>query len=251
MRKLFTVLALLLCLVAPLWAQSTTTSTTLSAAVTSTSAQNIRVAAATGFVAGSTFAFVDHEQMEVLGVSGLSITVRRGSGSTVAQIHASGAQVLVGPSTAFVSWVLDPMGACSASGYAYMPLANTRTGNVLNCVSSLWTVGNSYLSLYTAASATPGTYRQIRGEVTTFSTMTSGNLVGVRGAVTMATGSTVSGGYLYGTQGKAITGTGTFPVQMSLAFLVNLMSRAELFPVVTPRQLVAISLDITRELPRS
>jgi hypothetical protein len=40
--------------------------------------------------------------------------------------------------------------------------------------------------------------------------MTSGNLVGVRGAVTMATGSTISGAYLYGTQGKAVTGTGTF-----------------------------------------
>lgn len=70
---------------------------------------------------------------------------------------------------------------------------------------------------YTSASATPGTIRVIRGEITTNSTMTSGNLVGVRGAVTMATGSTISGSYLYGMQGKFITGTGSITGTASAA----------------------------------
>ena len=62
---------------------------------------------------------------------------------------------------------------------------------------------------YTAAAGAAGTVRLIRAEATTGATMTSGNLVGVRGAVTAATGSTISAGtYLYGVQGKAITGTG-------------------------------------------
>jgi hypothetical protein len=62
---------------------------------------------------------------------------------------------------------------------------------------------------YTSTSAAPGTVRIIRGEATTAATMTSGNLVGVRGAVTMPTGGAISGSYLYGVQGKIITGTAT------------------------------------------
>lgn len=65
-------------------------------------------------------------------------------------------------------------------------------------VASLNNVANS--------SATPGTVRSIYGEITsTATTMTSGNLVGVRGAVNMVG---ASGGFIYGTQGKVIA-TGT------------------------------------------
>jgi hypothetical protein len=210
LKNLFVLCVALLCLSIPAWAQTDTTNTTLSSAVTSTSSQTVRVTSATGFTAGSTFAFVDHEQMEVLAVSGTAITVRRGSGSTVAAIHASDARIYVGPFSAFVSWVIDPVGACTGSNYPYLPVLNTRTGSRYNCVSSEWIKENSFTTMFTAKSATPGTYRQIRGEVTTYSTMTSGNLVGVRGAVTMPSSSTVSGGYLYGAQGKVVTGTGTF-----------------------------------------
>ena len=61
----------------------------------------------------------------------------------------------------------------------------------------------------TQASATPGTVRTIHGVATTFSTMTSGNLVGVRGEINMA-GACSATAYLYGAQGKAITGANTF-----------------------------------------
>lgn len=58
----------------------------------------------------------------------------------------------------------------------------------------------------TTSSATPGTIRALRGQMSgTATTMTSGNLVGVRGEVD-AVGA--SGGFLYGAQGKVIS-TGT------------------------------------------
>jgi hypothetical protein len=60
----------------------------------------------------------------------------------------------------------------------------------------------------TAVSATPGTSRAITGKYTTFTTMTTGNLVGVRGEVTA--GGTISApSSLYGAQGKIITGANT------------------------------------------
>ena len=56
------------------------------------------------------------------------------------------------------------------------------------------------------ASATPGTVRSIFGEITsTATTQTSGNLVGVRGAVNYVG---ASAGFLYGVQGKLVS-TGT------------------------------------------
>lgn len=56
------------------------------------------------------------------------------------------------------------------------------------------------------SSATPGTIRAIKGVMTgTATTMTSGNLVGVRGEVDCVG---ASGGFLYGAQGKVIS-TGT------------------------------------------
>ena len=54
----------------------------------------------------------------------------------------------------------------------------------------------------TTSSATPGTIRALVGKVTgTATTMTSGNLVGVRGEVDLVG---ASGGFLYGVQGKVI-----------------------------------------------
>ena len=72
--------------------------------------------------------------------------------------------------------------------------------------------GAATYPIYAAAtqtSATPGTVRTIHGVATTHSSMTSGNLVGVRGEINMA-GACSSTAYLYGVQGKAITGANTF-----------------------------------------
>jgi hypothetical protein len=58
----------------------------------------------------------------------------------------------------------------------------------------------------TTASATPGTLRSITGKVSnTATTMTSGNIVGVRGEADLVS---ASGGFVYGVEGKVIpTGT--------------------------------------------
>lgn len=71
---------------------------------------------------------------------------------------------------------------------------------VLSTSSAGQTVASS------TASATPSTIRALRGAMTgTNATMTSGNLVGVRGEVNVVG---ASGGFLYGAQGKIIA-TGT------------------------------------------
>jgi hypothetical protein len=61
---------------------------------------------------------------------------------------------------------------------------------------------------YTATSATPGTLRTLYGKIVSYTTMTSGNLVGVRGEVTLG-GSVSTGCFLYGVQGKVIYGANT------------------------------------------
>lgn len=66
----------------------------------------------------------------------------------------------------------------------------------------------------TGASATPGTNRAVYGKYTTFTSMTSGNLVGVRGEVTLG-GNATGTAFLYGTQGKIITGSNTIDVGSS------------------------------------
>lgn len=61
----------------------------------------------------------------------------------------------------------------------------------------------------TATAVGPGSVRAIVGQATTFTTITSGTLVGVRGAVTMA-GAASGATYMYGVQGKAIAGANAF-----------------------------------------
>lgn len=87
----------------------------------------------------------------------------------------------------------DTIGTMADSGVLYTSLIlNSSTG------------GQSIAS--TTASATPGTVRSLKGLMTgSATTMTSGNLVGVRGEVDYVG---ASGGFLYGVQGKIIpTGT--------------------------------------------
>ena len=88
--------------------------------------------------------------------------------------------------------------------------ANCTTGlSLTGAMTTGISVTNAPNTLaYTSASATPGTVRTLVGNMTTHSSMSSGNLVGVRGTVTMAGGNT--GGYLYGAQGKATTGANAF-----------------------------------------
>ena len=117
-------------------AQTATTSTTLSAAVTSVSATTFRVTSATGFVANTTWAYVDRELVRVLAVSGTTISVQRGANGTAPATHASSAVIYVGPFDIFRSY--DPAGSCTATNERYLPQINQSTGTLWNCVNSKW-----------------------------------------------------------------------------------------------------------------
>jgi hypothetical protein len=76
------------------------TTTTLAAALSTTSDQTIKVTSATGFKKGLLVA-VDDEIMKVTEVTGVWIGVTRGYRGSVAKTHASGAPVGVGSPNEF------------------------------------------------------------------------------------------------------------------------------------------------------
>jgi hypothetical protein len=115
------------------FAQTATTHTTLSAAVSS-SDTTIRVASATGFTAGTTWAYVDREIMIVRAVSGTNISVIRGANGTRATSHVANSRVYVGPVGAFLGY--DPSGSCTAANEAYLPQISVASGNVWTCNSA-------------------------------------------------------------------------------------------------------------------
>lgn len=90
-------------------------------------------------------------------------------------------------------------GSNIATGVAMSGAIAITNAGVTSIVAGQTTAG-------TTSSATPGTIRAFVGEMTgSATTMTSGNLVGLRGQVNVVG---ASGGFLYGTQGKVIV-TGT------------------------------------------
>lgn len=72
--------------------QTTRAMTTLSAAIVSTSATTCTVTSASGISAGQTLV-IDSEQVYVSGVSGATLTIRRGVNGTTAATHLNGAAV--------------------------------------------------------------------------------------------------------------------------------------------------------------
>jgi hypothetical protein len=115
------------------FAQTATTETTLSVAVNS-SQQTISVASATGFTAGSTWAFIDRELVIVRAVSGTTISVIRGANGTRATGHISGSRVYVGPVGAFLGY--DPSGSCTAASESYLPQISVTSGLQWTCNAS-------------------------------------------------------------------------------------------------------------------
>lgn len=134
---LLLVTALLLAAV-PVTAQTSLTSTTAGAAVTSVSATIIPVASATGITAGSTGLFVPitGEYMDVTAVNGTNITVVRGTGGLGAWPIASGAAILVVPIGASIQGGrANPQGSCTGANLPrYAQIVNTFTGDVNVCL---------------------------------------------------------------------------------------------------------------------
>jgi len=126
--------------------------TTLSAAVTTSSATTIQVTSATGIVATSTVLFiadgVNGEAVFVNSVSGTSIGVTRGYQSLgAARPHVSGALVFVASGNAIlVVNVIPPSGSCTRSTLAYLPVislgVNGGSTYVSDCVGGVWVNGS-------------------------------------------------------------------------------------------------------------
>ena len=192
--------------------------TTLTTAITDANPITVYVASPVGFVVNA-FAVVDQEVMRIQAISltgGITkITATRGQLGTRATSHAAGSVVMVGSNYGFTTVDKNAGATCTIANELILPIVNTVNGNIWDCRSNgtnvVWILRNSSYQFHiqTATTATPGTYRVIRGEITTFATMTSGNLVGVRGAVILPSNGVVSGGYLWGTQGKIIMGAGS------------------------------------------
>jgi hypothetical protein len=127
-------LVALVLFVAPVHAQATLPTFTLTQAVVSTSVQTIAVSSATNF-AKQYVVFIDAEAMRVISISGNIITVERGAGSR-ATTHASGASGYVGPANYFSTY--DRYGSCTATQELVLPVVNTDNARIFNCSSSKW-----------------------------------------------------------------------------------------------------------------
>lgn len=115
-------------------AQQTINTTTLSAAVTSTT-QTFTIASATNVVANYV-AYVDREMVLIRAISGTTLTVTRGYNGTLAQRHASSALIYTGPPAYFAS--NDVNGPCTTTDEVALPHINVAAGNVFQCSDSLW-----------------------------------------------------------------------------------------------------------------
>lgn len=146
MKKTLTILSLVLLFASLSFGQAILANTTLSAAVTSSSAQYVVVASATGINAPSasdptkaTYLFVDRELMDVRAVSSTTIQVVRGAGGTVAAPHASSAFVFVIPAYQ-ATWINKPApeGSCTRSNELVLPRINPSNGRISDCLGGQW-----------------------------------------------------------------------------------------------------------------
>ncbi len=145
---------------------SVATGNTVSSALTTGNLSIVTVASATGItaptpntsnVAGlatsetSSYLYVDRELMQVKSVSGTSITVVRGVGSTAAASHSSGALVFIVPNSAQTIWSgVDygmapavPEGSCTRVNELYLPRIQFSSGLISDCLNGQWVTGDA------------------------------------------------------------------------------------------------------------
>jgi len=139
------------------------TTTTLSAAISSTSSTGVVLASAsnvTATVSVQTTLYVDTEAMDVVtnSVNGTYMQVTRGTHGTKAELHASGATVYVGRPNLYQNY--DVAGTCTASsGLAYvLPWINLSDGKRFECYSDGNWFNSGIGSQWTAAHATASSF---------------------------------------------------------------------------------------------
>lgn len=133
------------------FAQTILTNTTLSAAVSSSSVQQVVVASATGINAPSvtdstkaTIIYVDREAMFVEGVNSTTLTVIRGYAGTFAAPHASSAFVFVIPENLSTYFNVLPQGSCTRTNEIALPRIHFASGLISDCLGGQWIQGDAY-----------------------------------------------------------------------------------------------------------
>lgn len=141
------------------FAQTTPTSTTLAAAITTDTATTMQVTSATGFTksggGGSFYALLDGRELVIVrDINGVTISIIRGQGGTLAYPHANGAPIITGPPAVFASALNGRIkpgsnigGSCTATNEPYLPLYDPANGRRYNCINSVWMIDNGLVML--------------------------------------------------------------------------------------------------------
>lgn len=169
-------------------AQTTLTSTTLSAAIVNASDQVMTIASTTGWTASSssatTYAVIDREAVIVRAVNTTTgvVNIVRGQFSTRATGHGSGVKVFFIPAASFTLSNFDRAGACTTVGSAdisqsgaVLPILNPTTGRSFSCLGSIWVegggLGQNACTVTQATNRTTGvTCQGLTGAITTNTT---------------------------------------------------------------------------------
>jgi len=152
-RIAFTLLAAF-ALVSQVEAQTAITNTTISAAITSTSATQFTVASATGFSVNY-IAVMDNEARRITAINGLVISATRGASGTRPSTHISGSAVYVGPGDYFATY--DRAGSCTAANELVSPVINVANGKRFTCTAGQWGELRSFYVPPTSCTFTPTT----------------------------------------------------------------------------------------------
>ena len=198
--RLFVILAMIMAMMPQgLFAQTATTRTSLSAAITSANATSMTVLSATGFTASTQsvgqYAYMDKEAVLITSVAALVIGIRRGQLGTVATPHLSTAFVWAGPRDVFIS--AEPSGRCTRANETYLPQVHTVTGNVYDCIlgpsAATGVTTQNTTSYWTNVNFLPESkalpYKKLRPETTAYTALVTDEIIGfntnVAGTITL------------------------------------------------------------------
>lgn len=161
MKKTLAVLSLVLALSFAAFGQTIVPSTTLAAAVTSTSSQanTFRLTSTSGITAGNTMLFIEGEADFVNAVTSTTVTVTRGAGpSSRVSTHPNAAKVWYGPPSYFQSATPPgyPFGSCTRSTLAVLPYIDINNNVYSDCLGGVWVRGVSALTAAVIFAPDPG-----------------------------------------------------------------------------------------------